>query len=65
MTKFMYNDVKCMYDASCSIENMQNSGNSYIICCNILKELKVEETPKTLEDTKVLLKSLLRSKKPS
>ncbi|XP_073391538.1 disease resistance protein L6-like [Physcomitrium patens] len=61
--KFTYNNMKCMYDASCFIENMQNSGNSYTICCNILEEFKIEETPKTLEDAQVLLKSHLKSKK--
>nr|PNR34768.1 hypothetical protein PHYPA_022666 [Physcomitrium patens] len=63
MAKFMYNDVKGMYDASCFVENMQRSENSYTICCYILKELKVNQIPETLEDAQVLLKSHLRSKK--
>lgn len=54
---------KYMYDASCFIECIESSGNSYITSCSILKQLKVKTIPKDLKDVQKILKSLLTKKK--
>nr|XP_024392637.1 disease resistance protein RRS1-like isoform X3 [Physcomitrium patens] len=59
IAKAILNDVKDIYNASCFVECIESSSDSYTTYCNILEQFKVKEKPMDVKKAHKMLKAFL------